>query len=65
MESLAQLDKAIFLFVNSTLANPVTDFIMPVVTNDWYLRLAYVAAMVVILIGGNARLRWLVHRQAA
>jgi len=59
-EVLAQLDQTIFLFINSTLANPVTDFIMPFVTNDWNLRIAYGLAMIVILIGGNARMRWLV-----
>ena len=60
LESLTQLDQAIFLFINWTLANPVTDFIMPLVTNDWNLRIAYGLAMIVILIGGNARMRWLV-----
>lgn len=60
LESLSQIDQALFLFINSTLANPVTDFIMPFVTNDWALRITYALAMVVTLWKGNTRLRWLV-----
>ena len=60
LESLSQIDQALFLFVNATLANPVTNFIMPLVTNDWVLRILYAVAMVVILWRGNSKLRWLV-----
>ncbi len=60
LETLSQIDLAVFLFINGTLANPVTDFIMPIMTNDWGLRVVYALAMVTLLITGHARLRWLV-----
>ena len=60
LESLSQFDQSLFLFINSSLANPVTDFIMPLVTNDWVLRILYAAAMVIILWRGDSKLRWLV-----
>ena len=41
LESLNQIDQAVFFFINASLQNPVTDFIMPVVTNDWVLRALY------------------------
>ena len=34
LESLIQLDKAIFRFFNSTTANPIFDWIMPIITNQ-------------------------------
>ncbi len=60
LESLLQADSAVFVFINSTLANPVTDFLMPIVTNDWALRILYALAMIFLLWKGDARLRWLV-----
>ncbi|MCX6835389.1 MAG: phosphatase PAP2 family protein [candidate division Zixibacteria bacterium] len=58
IEFLSQIDTALFLFMNVTLANPVTDLIMPVITSDWLLRILYAIAVVLLLIFGNARLRW-------
>jgi len=58
LEWLAQLDAAVFLFINVTLANPVTDLIMPVVTSDNLLRVLYATALILILWKGSARLRW-------
>jgi len=60
LELLNEIDTVLFLFMNVTLANPVTDLIMPIVTSDWLLRIAYALAMVALLVFGNARLRWLV-----
>ncbi len=60
LETLIQLDRVVFFFINTTLANPVTDFIMPIITNDWGLRILYALAMFTILVTGNARLRWMV-----
>ncbi len=60
LETLTALDQAIFLFLNVTLANPVTDFIMPIVTSDSLLRAVGVIAILAILWKGDARLRWLV-----
>lgn len=58
LEFLSEIDKALFLFLNVTLANPVTDLVMPVITSDWLLRILYAIAVVLLLIFGNARLRW-------
>jgi len=60
LEQLDLLDHALFIFINVHLANPVTDFIMPIITNDWLLRIIYVTAMGLILWKGDRRLRWLV-----
>jgi undecaprenyl-diphosphatase len=60
LEWLTEIDKALFLFMNMALANPVFDFVMPLLTNDTNLRVLYGLAMVVLLIKGDARVRWLV-----
>lgn len=60
LEILQQIDSSIFFFINGTLANPVTDFLMPMFTNDWGLRVGYAVAMILCLIFGNVRLRWMV-----
>jgi len=60
IEWLNELDKILFILVNIELANPVTDFIMPYLTNDYILRTTYAAAMILLLWKGNARLRWMV-----
>jgi len=55
LEWLLALDKEIFLFINITLANPVTDFIMPVVTNDWALRIVYAMTIICLLAFGRLK----------
>lgn len=60
LETLDSIDKAVFLWLNVTAANPVTDLIMPIVTSDLLLRVAYLVAMVALLVRGDRRLRWLV-----
>jgi len=60
LETLIEIDRSLFLFLNVSLANPVTDFVMPIVTSDNLLRIAYALAMLLILWRGDARLRWLV-----
>lgn len=64
LDVLAGWDRALFIFLNHTLANPVTDFIMPFITNDDFLRILYGVAMVLILWKGDARLRWMVLTSA-
>lgn len=59
-EYLDGIDRAVFFFVNGQLANPVMNFLMPLITNDQFLRAFYGVAMVILLWRGNARLRWLV-----
>jgi len=60
IEWLDELDKIFFILINIELANPVTDFIMPIITSDYVLRITYALAMLALLWKGNARLRWMV-----
>ncbi|MFQ5499115.1 MAG: phosphatase PAP2 family protein [Candidatus Zixiibacteriota bacterium] len=60
IDFLGNLDQILFSFINSSMANPVTDFLMPIITSDDLLRIAYGVAMLALLVRGNRRLRWLV-----
>ncbi len=60
LETLAQWDQSVFLFLNVMLANPLTDFAMPIITSDNLLRVSYALAMVLVLWRGDARARWMV-----
>ncbi|KAA3637591.1 MAG: phosphatase PAP2 family protein [Calditrichaeota bacterium] len=60
LDWLLYIDTQFFLLINKTLANPVTDFLMPVFTDDWGLRIGYGLAMLLLLWKGNARVRWMV-----
>jgi len=60
LEWLINLDTTVFLFINVTLANPVTNFLMPIITSDNLLRVGYGLTMILILWKGDARLRWIV-----
>jgi undecaprenyl-diphosphatase len=51
------IDKAIFFFINTSLANPVTDFAMPLVTTDLHLKIVYGLGLAFILWRGDKRLR--------
>lgn len=54
---LNAVDRAVFFFINTTLANPVTDFIMPILTKDLHLKIFYGLALLIILWKGDNRLR--------
>jgi undecaprenyl-diphosphatase len=60
LELLNNADQALFYFMNVSLANPVTDWLMPIVTSSNFLRVGYAIAMVLLLWRGDKRLRWLV-----
>ena len=60
LEWLLEIDRAAFLFINGSLANPVTDFIMPIVTNDNFLRIIYGIALILLLVFGRKRFIWVV-----
>lgn len=60
LEWLNELDKILFILINVELANPVTDFIMPIITSDNVLRIGYGLAMLLLLWKGSARVRWMV-----
>lgn len=57
METLQSLDSLLFVGVNQTLSNPLTDFLMPLITNDWILRIGYVLALILLLWRGSPRWR--------
>ncbi len=56
-ESLQSIDSSAFVFVNQTLANPLTDFVMPIITNDMLLRIGFALVTALILIKGDNKLR--------
>lgn len=58
IEWLLTVDRNVFLFVNQGLANPVTDFIMPIITNDNFLRGLYGLLILMVLILGRKRYLW-------
>ena len=47
---LAGIDKAVFIFINTTIANPVTDFIMPLITLDLHLKIFYGVCLAGLLV---------------
>lgn len=49
----AEIDTSLFLFLNVKLANPVFDFIMPIITNDWLLRIVFLAMIIYLLVRGK------------
>ena len=60
LEWFDSLDRAIFLFMNVQLANPVTDLAMPILTSNDFLRITYALAAILLLWKGNRQLRWAV-----
>ena len=55
MESLIALDKTIFSWLNAGLANPVFDFLMPIITDARYWMPVYVAGLLYLIIKGGVR----------
>lgn len=55
MNFLIALDKAGFLFINRSLANPVFDAVMPIITNADYWRIPLFAAWLALMIFGGKR----------
>lgn len=54
-EWLLNADAWLFLFINVSLANPVFDFIMPLVTNGWFLRGAFLLIVLGLAIFGGKK----------
>lgn len=50
---LVKLDTQLFLIFNNTLANSVFDGVMPIITNDWVLRVIFFTIVVLLLIFGK------------
>ncbi len=53
LDWLISVDSALFVFVNSDLANPVFDAVMPIATNHWFLRGVFVLILLWLLIFGK------------
>jgi len=60
LEFLAELDKVLFILINSLLANPVTNTIMPIITNDRILRAVFLVILLGLLWKGDRKQRWLI-----
>lgn len=56
-ETIQSLDSSAFVLVNQTLANPLTDFGMPLLTNDLFLRIGFGVVALLMLWKGDNRLR--------
>ena len=59
IDRILEIDRAAFTLINGTLANPVTDFFMPVITGDNLLRAMFAIVVLAILIVGRRRYLWL------
>jgi undecaprenyl-diphosphatase len=57
IELLVEYDTRVFEFLNEKLANPVFDFTMPIITNDWVLRIALAIVLLLLLILGRKQER--------
>ncbi|MEO8209092.1 MAG: phosphatase PAP2 family protein [bacterium] len=55
MEVLQNVDASLFYFINSTIANPVTDKLMPIITerNNWFI--FYVLIWLYLFVKGGRR----------
>jgi len=57
LEIIHSADSSVFVFINQSLANPLTDFSMPLITNDMFLRIGFGVSVLFLFIRGNNRLR--------
>lgn len=55
VEFLYKIDVSVFYFINKTLANPVTDFMMPFITELNHWKIFYAIMFLYLLIGGGKR----------
>ncbi len=60
IDALIAIDSAIFHFINNTISNPVTNFVMPIITKDLYLKIILAVSLSLLLWKGDKRLRWAV-----
>ena len=49
MNELIEIDKAIFYFINGTLSNPVTDYLMPIITSFKYWLPLYIFGILYLI----------------
>jgi undecaprenyl-diphosphatase len=55
LDFLNSIDTAIFWFINKTLANPVTDKVMPFITENTHWMIFYIIILLYLLIKGGAK----------
>ena len=55
LEYLINIDKAVFRFFNSAIANPLFDFIMPIITNQNIWVVPILITILLLLIKGGRR----------
>lgn len=55
LEWLIEIDTELFIFFNYTLANPVFDVIMPLITNDWCVRAVFVVIVLYLVLFDGKR----------
>ena len=58
LEYLIGLDKVVFRFFNTTIANPLFDFIMPIITNQNIWTIPILVIILFLLIKGGRRGRF-------
>jgi len=49
LETLLNIDTALFHFINGTISNPITDFLMPIITSFTYWTPVYVLGIIYLL----------------
>ena len=55
LDYLINIDKAVFRFLNSAIANPLFDFIMPIITNQNIWIIPILGTILFLLIKGGRR----------
>ncbi len=55
MENLLNIDLSVFHFLNGTIANPVFDFIMPIITRGSNMLPVYILALLILFINGGRK----------
>lgn len=55
LEWLITVDSKLFVFLNTQLANPIFDLLMPIVTDRWFLRGVFGVILLWLLIFGKRR----------
>jgi len=59
ISQLVKFDTALFYFINQSLANPVFDWFMPIITNKWTWLPVWLVLIVGILLKGTRRDKWI------
>ncbi|OGF47529.1 MAG: hypothetical protein A2452_02420 [Candidatus Firestonebacteria bacterium RIFOXYC2_FULL_39_67] len=57
IKKLLDLDVRVFYFLNKDLANPVLDFIMPIITNEKFILIPVIAVAIYFMIKGSRNTR--------